>query len=518
MQKQFEDFKKKSEADISLLTTKLNEERAIYNKEIARLNDLIKMKEMEAKQKLLDIQMTLQKDIKNLEATQNLKKELLFEQTNKQIAQTLEDLNNKKSDANKKFDEELKKKQSELDKSLEDQKKDYANRINALQATNKDMVANLESLAQKYKLSQEEQNKRLKNLTEDKQKEYKKIQEEYNTKAKNEESKFKELIKKLEDQKLQTITNFTKETEKELSRLNTILEEQKAKNKIESDQKREELRTTIIKLEDEKIKLVQQKNAETKKALDNIQQMYDKQANEIKKKLDEYNKLKSENDKKMQNEMIIFNNNMKKLEEDKIKKVKDYTNLTKQELDKIGKNLEEERLKAKADGIKYKKELEDTIEKLDKERMQLIKKKNDETASILNKIKQEYEKEVESVNKSIKEYNDKKKQYDINIKKIDEEQTAYVAKKRTESEEQLGKLSKMLTDEIESLKNKIEEHKINRNLKVKEINELSEKLQEIQKQYDVDTQKKATINNVILISTSTIIVILSIYIYYLKKM
>ena len=32
------------------------------------------MKEMEAKQKLLDIQMTLQKDIKNLEATQNLKK------------------------------------------------------------------------------------------------------------------------------------------------------------------------------------------------------------------------------------------------------------------------------------------------------------------------------------------------------------------------------------------------------------------------------------------------------------
>jgi uncharacterized protein (UPF0305 family) len=128
-----------------------------------------------------------------------------------------------------------------------------------------------------------------------------------------------------------------------------------------------------------------------------------------------------------------------------------------------------------------------------------------------------YEKEVESVNKSIKEYNDKKKQYDINIKKIDEEQTAYVAKKRTESEEQLGKLSKMLTDEIESLKNKIEEHKINRNLKVKEINELSEKLQEIQKQYDVDTQKKATINNVILISTSTIIVILSVYIYYLKK-
>ena len=145
--------------------------------------------------------------------------------------------------------------------------------------------------------------------------------------------------------KLKTITNFTKETEKELSRLNKFLDEQKTKNKIESDQKREELRTTIIKLEDEKIKLVQQKNAETKKALDNIQQMYDKQANEIKKKLDEYNKLKSENDKKMQNEMIIFNNNMKKLEEDKIKKVKDYTNLTKQELDKIGKNLEEERLK-----------------------------------------------------------------------------------------------------------------------------------------------------------------------------
>ena len=167
--------------------------------------------------------------------------------------------------------------------------------------------------------------------------------------------------------------------------------------------------------------------------------------------------------------------------------------------------------------MKYKKELEDTIEKLDKERMQIIKKKNDETASILNKIKQEYEKEVETVNKSIKEYNNKKKQYDINIKKIDEEQTVYVAKKRAESEEQLGKLSKMLTDEIDNLKNKIEEHKVNRDLKLKEINELSIKLQELQKQYDVDEQKKVTLNKFALISLSTLVVILLIYIFYLNK-
>jgi hypothetical protein len=517
MQKQFEDFKKKSEADITLITTKLNEEREIYNKEIARLNDLIKTKEAEAKQKLLDIQISLANDIKNLEAKENLKKELLFAQTNKQIEQALEELNSKKSDANKKFDEELKKKQSEFDKSLEDQKKDYDNRINGLQETNKSIISNLESLAQKYKLTQEEQNLRLKNLTEDKQKEYVKIQEEYDTKAKNEEVKFKELIKKLEDQKLQTITNFTKETEKELSRLNAVIEEQKAKNKIESDQKREELKETINKLEDEKIRLVQEKNAETKKALDKIQQMYDTQAEEIKKKLDEYNKLKQDNDKKLQDEMVIFNNNMKKLEEDKIKKVKDYTDFTKQELDTLGKNLEEQRLKAKADGLKYKKELEDTIEKLDKERMEIIKRKNDETASILNKIKQEYEKEVETVNKNIKEYNDKKKQYDINIKKIDEEQTAYVAKKRAESEEQLGKLSKMLTDEIESLKNKIEEHKVQRDIKLKEINELTIKLSELNKQYEIEEQRQVAVNKFTIISLSTIIAVLVIYIFYKRN-
>ena len=129
------------------------------------------------------------------------------------------------------------------------------------------MVTNLESIAKNYKMTQEEQQQRLKNLTDEKQKEYKQIQEEYNTKAKNEEIKFRDLVKKLEDQKLETITNFTKETEKELSRLNKFVDEQKAKNKIESDQKREELRTTITKLEDEKIKLVQEKNAETKKAL-----------------------------------------------------------------------------------------------------------------------------------------------------------------------------------------------------------------------------------------------------------
>ena len=75
----------------------------------------------------------------------------------------------------------------------------------------------------------------------------------------------------------------------------------------------------------------------------------------------------------------------------------------------------------------------------------------------------------------------------------------------------------MLTDEIDNLKNKIEEHKINRDLKLKEINELSVKLQELQKQYDVDEQKKVAINKFALISSSTIIVILLIYIFYLNK-
>jgi uncharacterized protein (UPF0305 family) len=245
--------------------------------------------------------------------------------------------------------------------------------------------------------------------------------------------------------------------------------------------------------------------------------MYDSQANEIKKKLDEYNKLKLESDKKLLDEMTIFKNQMKKLEEDKLNKVKNYTIFTEKEIQSLGQNIEEERLKAKTDGMKYKKELEDTIEKLDKERMQIIKKKNDETASILNKIKQEYEKEVETVNNSIKEYNDKKKNYDLNIKKIDEEQTVYVAKKRAESEEQLGKLSKMLTDEINDLKNKIEEHKVNRDLKLKEINELNVKLQELQKEYDVDEQKKVTLNKFALIGSSTVIVILIIYIFYQRK-
>ena len=148
---------------------------------------------------------------------------------------------------------------------------------------------------------------------------------------------------------------------------------------------------------------------------------------------------------------------------------------------------------------------------------EIIKRKNDETASILNKIKQEYEKEVETVNKNIKEYNDKKKQYDINIKKIDEEQTAYVAKKRAESEEQLGKLSKMLTDEIESLKNKIEEHKVQRDIKLKEINELTIKLSELNKQYEIEEQRQVAVNKFTIISLSTIIAVLVIYIFYKRN-
>ena len=117
----------------------------------------------------------------------------------------------------------------------------------------------------------------------------------------------------------------------------------------------------------------------------------------------------------------------------------------------------------------------------------------------------------------IKEYNDKKKLYDINVKKIDEEQTAYVAKKRAESEEQLGKLSKMLNDEIDNLKKKIEEHKLERNVKLKEINELTIKLQELNKQYEIDEQKKAAINKFALVSLSSIIVILLMLVFYLKS-
>lgn len=516
MQAQFDEFKKKSEADFALLTIKLNEERSTYNKEISRLNDLVKAKEEEAKKKLLDIQMSLQNDLKSLEATQNLKKDLLFEQTNKQIAQALEELNTKKSDINKEFEEELRIKQADLDKSIAAQKQDYVNKINVLQESNNKLVSNLELLGKNYQIAQDEQQTRLKTLIDDKQKEYVKIQEEYVTKAKNEQAQFEQLVKKLEEQKLATIKNFTGETEKELSRLNIVLEEQKAKNQVEADQKRKELVETITKLEDEKIKLVQQKNTETKQALDKIQQMYDTQAGEIKAKLEEFNKLKSDYDKKIKDEMVLFENQMRKIEEEKIQKVGEYTKFTQQEMDFLGKNLEEQRLKAETDGIKYRKALEETIEKLDKERMEIIKKKNDETAEILNKIKQEYDKEVESVNASIKEYNDKKKEYDTNIKLIDEEQTTYVAKKRAEAEAELGKLSKMLTDEIDALKNKIEDYKVQREVKLKEINELNVQLEKLQKQYEIDQQRTTLINKSVLFGSIGLIVILLGIIYYLK--
>ena len=48
----------------------------------------------------------------------------------------------------------------------------------------------------------------------------------------------------------------------------------------------------------------------------------------------------------------------------------------------------------------------------------------------------------------------------------------------------------MLIDEIDNLKNKIEEHKVQHDLKLKEINELSVKLLELQKQYEINEQKK----------------------------
>jgi len=512
----FKNLKTKAQQDMNIITTKLKQERDIYNKEILRLNDFIKMKETETKQKILDIELSLQKDMKKLEATQELKKELLFSETNKQIQLTLDKLNNRKSVINIEFEKNIKLKQKEFDETLKKQNIDYLNKINSLKEANKNMVANLESLAEKYKLNQAEQNSRLNKLILDKRNEYSKIQLEYDKKANLEEKKFQEIVKKLEDDKFQTIKKFTKETQNELLKINSFLEEQKAKNKLESDKKRKELDFTLNKLENEKIELVKQKKAEIKKALDDIQNIYNSQSLEINKKIEEYNKMKKTYDTKIRDEMVIFKNQMKKLEEDKIKKVNDYTIFTQKELENLGKNLDKEKLKAKSEGLKYRKELEDTIIKLDKERMDIIKKKNDETANILIKIKQKYENQVKTINKSIKEYNEKKKNYDLNIKKIDAEQTEYVSKKRKESEQKLGKLSKILNDELDNLKNKIEEHKVQRNIKLKEINELNIKIKELQKVHNKDNKKIVTINSIGLIGLSVIVVILLIYIFYQK--
>ena len=166
--------------------------------------------------------------------------------------------------------------------------------------------------------------------------------------------------------------------------------------------------------------------------------------------------------------MNLFVKQMSVLEEQKIKRVGEYTKQTQDEIAMLGKTLEEQKQKSVADGIKYRKALEDTIEQLDKERMGIIKKKNDETEQILGKIRQEYEAETSIVNQKLKEYNDKKTEYDNKIKQIDEEQTQYVGKKRAEAEQELGKLSKILSDEISDLKNKIEAYKIQREEKLNE--------------------------------------------------
>lgn len=88
------------------------------------------MKEEDAKQQILNIQLSLENDLKNLNANQELKKTLLLEQTEKTITKALEELNLKKTTINNEFNDQLKKTQSELDSALLSQKNDYAKKIN----------------------------------------------------------------------------------------------------------------------------------------------------------------------------------------------------------------------------------------------------------------------------------------------------------------------------------------------------------------------------------------------------
>ncbi len=303
-EKEFEDFKNQIDKNIKELKDFNLKTEVLYEKEIVRLNELIKETEEKNSEFIKELQKNLNNEINILRSSGVEARKEILNKTKIAIEKKLDNLNNKKDAINKSFVNQKNELEAQFDKALETQKEQYIEKINQLKKANADTLNDLESTNKSYKNALDETKTKLNLLMVDYQSNISKFEKEFETKKNQLETEFIKSVKELEAKRMKLIKDVEQKTLEEIKKLEDSTSAIKKEAEEEAKTFNEKLRKIIEDLENEKIEVVKKQNKELEDQLNNLKEKYINKTVELEKELSEINRKLVESETSLKNKKL----------------------------------------------------------------------------------------------------------------------------------------------------------------------------------------------------------------------
>ncbi len=300
-EKDFEDFKNQIDKNIKELKDFNLKSEVLYEKEIVRLNELIKETETKNQQFLKELQTNLNNEMQNIRSAGNETKKEILNKTKISIEKKLDHLNNKKESINKSFVDQKNALEADFDKALETQKEEYIKKINDMKASNKGTLDELESTNKEYKKIFDETKSKLNSLNVGYQASIAKFDIEFENVRKRLATEFANTLKDLETKRLSLIKNAEEKTIQEIKKLEESTSKVRQEAEEESKVFNEKLKKLIEDLENEKMEVVKKQNKELEDQLLSLKEKYVNKSVELEKELSEINRKLLESETNLKN-------------------------------------------------------------------------------------------------------------------------------------------------------------------------------------------------------------------------
>ena len=202
-----------------------------------------------------------------------------------------------------------------------------------------------------------------------------------------------------EKKKAETDEEFRLQVERKKAEFENIIQKQKDEYNNRIEQLKETNETIYSNLTDMTNKYQHALQEESVK-LQNFLTLQEQKYELLKKEYQEKSKVAQEN----------FNNVLKELEDKKMERIKSYALETQQEIQNIKNTLEIQKQNNELEAITMQKKLSEMMERLETEKINLVKRKQIETEESLNKLKQNYDDAVRTIDRNMDQ-----KLYEIKI-------------------------------------------------------------------------------------------------------
>jgi len=303
-EKDFDEFKNQINKNIKELKDFNLKTEVLYEKEIVRLNELIKETEAKNTDFIKELQKNLNNEINILKSSSDQAKKEILNKSKVAIENKLDHLNTKKDSINKSFVDQKNALESDFDKALETQKEKYIEKINQLKKANADTLNELESTNKVYKNTLDETKNKLNFVRVDYQASISKFDTEFENKRKLLESDFVNRTKELEAKRIKLIKDAEEKTLQEIKKLEDSTKIIKQEAEEESKVFNEKLKKLIEDLENEKIEVVKKQNKELEDQLSILKDKYINKTIDLEKELSEINKKLIQSETNLKNKKL----------------------------------------------------------------------------------------------------------------------------------------------------------------------------------------------------------------------